>query len=107
MKRIGFILKVKQDKIEEYKRHHEHVWPDMLDALRAAGWHNYSLFMAEDGLLFCYFETPVDLAAANGQMAATEVNTRWQEFMAPYFESPNNARPDQMLVELQEVFHLD
>ena len=35
MKRIGFILKVKQDKIEEYKRHHERVWPEMLEALRA------------------------------------------------------------------------
>lgn len=107
MKRIGFILKVKQDMIEEYKRHHENVWPEMLEALRATGWHNYSLFMAEDGLLFGYFETPVDLAAANAGMAATEVNTRWQEFMAPYFESPKNARPDQVLVELQEVFHLD
>ncbi len=106
MNRVGFILKVKQDKIEEYQRHHEQVWPEMLDALRAAGWHNYSLFMAEDGLLFGYFETPVDLATANAQMAATEVNARWQEYMAPYFESPNNARPDQMLVELQEVFHL-
>jgi L-rhamnose mutarotase len=106
MKRVGFILKVKQDKIEEYKRHHEQVWPEMLEALRAAGWHNYSLFMADDGLLFGYFETPVDLATANAHMAGTEVNTRWQEFMTPYFESPNNARPDQMLVELQEVFHL-
>jgi L-rhamnose mutarotase len=107
MKRIGFILKVKQEKIDEYKRHHEHVWPEMLEALRATGWHNYSLFMAEDGLLFGYFETPVDLATANAAMAATAVNTRWQEFMAPYFESPNNARPDLTLVELQEVFHLD
>ena len=106
MKRVGFILKVKQDKIEEYKRHHEQVWPEMLDALHSAGWHNYSLFMADDGLLFGYFETPVDLATANAQMAATEINTRWQEFMAPYFESPNNARPDQMLLELEEVFHL-
>jgi L-rhamnose mutarotase len=107
MKRIGFILKVKQDKIEEYKRHHRRVWPEMLEALRAAGWHNYSLFMAEDGMLFGYFETPVDLATANAGMAATEVNTRWQEFMAPFFESPNNARADQILVELEEVFHLD
>jgi L-rhamnose mutarotase len=107
MKRIGFILKVKQDKIEEYKRHHENVWPEMLAALRAAGWHNYSLFMADDGLLFGYFETPVDLATANAAMAAAEVNTRWQEFMAPYFEAPDNARPDQALVELEEVFHLD
>ena len=70
MKRVGFILKVKQDKIEEYKRHHEQVWPEMLEALRAAGWHNYSLFMAEDGLLFGYFETPLNLATANAHTAA-------------------------------------
>jgi len=107
MNRIGFVLKVKPEKIEEYKEHHRHVWPEMLDALRAAGWHNYSLFMRGDGLLFGYFETPADLATATARMAETEVNTRWQTLMAPYFESPDNARPDQMLVELVEVLHVD
>ena len=106
MKRVGFLLKVKPDKIEEYKRHHQNVWPEMLAALRDAGWGNYSLFLAEDGLLFGYFETPVDLATASAAMAATDVNTRWQEFMAPFFGAPDSARPDQALVELQEVFHL-
>jgi L-rhamnose mutarotase len=107
MQRVGFVLKVRQERIEEYREHHTRVWPEMLEALRAAGWRNYSLFMRGDGLLFGYFETPRDLAAAQANMAATDVNTRWQEFMAPYFESPDNARPDQTLVELEEVFHLD
>ena len=107
MNRVGFILKVKPDRLEEYKRQHEQVWPAMLQALRDAGWHNYSLFVRDDGLLFGYFETPDSLAAAQARMAATEVNTRWQEFMAPFFESPNNARPDEMFMELAEVFHLD
>ncbi len=107
MKRIGFLLKVKQDRIEEYKEHHRHVWPEMLAALRDAGWHNYSLFMRPDGLLFGYFETPDDLATASAGMAAKEINTQWQTFMAPYFESTDNHRPDEMLVELEEVFHLD
>ncbi len=40
MKRVGFLLKVKQDMLEEYKRRHAAVWPDMLDALRRNGWHN-------------------------------------------------------------------
>lgn len=40
-------------------------------------------------------------------MAVLEVNRRWQEFMAPYFESPNNSRPDEMFEELPEIFHLD
>ena len=47
MKRVGFLLKVKEDRIEEYKAHHRAVWPDMLDALSRNGWHNYSLFMRE------------------------------------------------------------
>ncbi len=107
MKRIAFILKVKQERLEEYKRHHEHVWPEMLAALREAGWHNYSIFMRDDGLLFGYFETPESLQVAQALMLEQEVNTRWQELMAPFFESPNNARPDEMFVELTEIFHLD
>jgi L-rhamnose mutarotase len=107
MKRIGFILKVKQDLIEEYKEHHRNVWPEMLAALSEAGWHNYSLFIRDDGLLFGYFETADSLQAAQAAMADTDANTRWQAMMSPYFELPTDARPDQMLVELEEVFHLD
>lgn len=107
MKRIGFVLKVKQDKLEEYKRHHANVWPEMCQALDAAGWHNYTLFVRDDGLLFGYFETPDSLQAAQARMTSKEVNTRWQEFMAPFFESPNHARPDEMFGELTEIFHLD
>ena len=67
MKRVGFLLKVRQDMIEEYKAHHRAVWPDMLDALSRNGWHNYSLFMREDGLMFGYFETEDSFAVAPGR----------------------------------------
>ena len=107
MKRVGFLLKVRQEKVAEYMKHHENVWQEMLQALRDSGWHNYSLFIRDDGLLFGYFETEESLAAAQAKMAEKEINTRWQEFMAPYFESPNNARPDEMFLELTEIFHLD
>ena len=36
MQRVAFILKVKENMIEEYKKHHKEVWPEMLDALREA-----------------------------------------------------------------------
>ena len=107
MKRIGFQLKVRPERLAEYKAHHRNVWPEMQAALREAGWHNYSLFVRDDGLLFGYFETPESLEAAQAQMAAAEINTRWQEFMAPFFESASNARPDEMFLELEEIFHLD
>ncbi len=101
------MLQVKPDKIEEYKKHHENVWQDMLDALRRNGWHNYSLFLRDDGLLFGYFETPESFQAALDGMAKEEVNTRWQEFMAPYFVNLGGAHADQSMLELTEVFHLD
>jgi L-rhamnose mutarotase len=107
MKRVGFLLKVKPDKIEEYKQHHTKVWPEMLDALRRHGWHNYSLFMRPDGLLFGYFETPESFQAAQEGMAGEEINRKWQDFMAPYFEGLGATHADKMMEELVEVFHLD
>jgi len=107
MKRVGFLLKVKPDRLEEYKARHESVWEEMLDALRRSGWHNYSLFLRDDGLLFGYFETPDSFDAARGAMAATDVNARWQESMAPFFENLRGRHADQGMLELEEVFHLD
>lgn len=105
MKRVGFLLKVKADRLDEYREHHRAVWPEMLAALRVSGWHNYTLFLRDDGLLFGYFETPRSLAHAQALMETNEVNTRWQQMMAPYFET--GARPDASFIELEEVFHLD
>lgn len=107
MRRLSFLLKVKRDRIEDYKRDHRNVWPEMLDALRRAGWKNYSLFMREDGLLFGCFEFDGDLQAALERMAVEEVNTRWQRAMAPYFETPEGASVGQIMLELEEVFHID
>lgn len=105
MRRVCFLLKVKADRIEEYRRRHGEVWPDMPAALTETGWRNYSLFLAPDGLLVGYFETE-DLQAALEGMAATDVNARWQAEMAPFFEGLDG-RPDDGIAPLAEVFHLE
>lgn len=105
MERVCFLLKVRQDRLEEYRKRHQSVWPEMLQALRETGWHNYSLFLREDGLLVGYFETP-DFKAALDGMARREVNARWQRDMAPFFENLGGSRPDEGFERLAEVFHL-
>ncbi|KUL64446.1 L-rhamnose mutarotase [Streptomyces violaceusniger] len=105
MRRVCFLLKVRQDRIEEYRERHEAVWPEMRAALAETGWYNYSLFLREDGLLVGYLETE-DFEAAQAAMAATEVNARWQAEMAPFFEALDGARPDEAMKPLTEVFHL-
>lgn len=104
MKRVCFLLKVKQEKLEEYKQRHQHVWPEMVEALRETGWSNYSLFLRDDGLLVGYLETE-DFDKALQGMASREVNQRWQTYMADFFELEGR-HADQAMQPLEEVFHL-
>lgn len=106
MQRVCFQLQVRRDRIEEYAERHRVVWPEMLEALVEAGWHNYSLFLRADGMLIGYFETP-SLEQALARMEATDVNARWQAEMAEFFEALGDARPDTGFVRLDEVFHLE
>jgi L-rhamnose mutarotase len=102
VERVCFLLRVRPDRLDEYKARHREVWPEMLAALRESGWRNYSLFLDDDGLLVGYLEAE-DFDAAQRAMAATEVNERWQSEMAGFF----GERADTGLVRLEEVFHLD
>ena len=53
MERVGFRLKVRLDKMDEYVARHADVWPEMLEALSSTGWKNYSIFLDRtDGTLF-------------------------------------------------------
>jgi L-rhamnose mutarotase len=106
MERVGFLLKVKADRLQEYKARHREVWPEMRAALRETGWGNYSLFLREDGLLFGYLETE-SFERALADMAAREVNARWQAEMAPFFEELAGGRPDEKMFRLEEIFHLE
>ena len=105
MQRVCFLLRIKPQYRDEYLARHEEVWPEMLAALRETGWRNYSLFIADDGLIVGYLEAD-DFDAAVRAIAATDVNARWQAEMAPYFEL-GGRRPDNGFVLLDEYFHLD
>ncbi|MGN9842902.1 L-rhamnose mutarotase [Nonomuraea sp. H19] len=105
MQRVCFLLKVRPERLAEYRERHREVWPEMREALTRTGWHNYSLFLRDDGLLVGYLETE-DFEAAKKAMAETEVNARWQAEMAPFFEDLDG-RPDEGMAPLTEVFHLD
>lgn len=105
MNRYCIQLQVRPDRLDEYKERHAAVWPDMLQALKASGWHNYSLFLRPDGLLIGYVES-FDLDAAQAAMAATDVNARWQSEMGQYFIDLDTT-PDEGFVRLEEVFHLE
>jgi L-rhamnose mutarotase len=105
MERVCFLLKVRKERIAEYKQRHAEVWPEMLAALTDAGWHNYSLFLREDGLLVGYCEV-ADFNKALEDMKNYPVNQRWQESMTSFFEGLGVGGADDNMIRIEEVFHL-
>lgn len=106
MRRVCFVLRIKPDRIDEYRQRHRDVWPRMRQALSDAGWRNYSLFVRPDGTLVGYLECE-DFEQAREAMASTEVNALWQAEMAEFFDDADGNSPDRLMVPLEEVFHLD
>ncbi|PSL08271.1 L-rhamnose mutarotase [Haloactinopolyspora alba] len=106
MPRYCLVGQVRPDRLDEYRRRHAQVWPELLTALKEAGWRHYTLFLGDDGLLVGYVEAD-DLAAAQAAVAATEVNDRWQRQMSDLFSGLDGGAPDRHWRLLDEVFDLD
>jgi L-rhamnose mutarotase len=102
--RYAWVAEVRPGYEEEYRRRHDEIWPEMVEALREAGVRNYSIF--RHGLtLFGYFETD-DLEHTQRYLANSEVNRRWGESMVPVMKmeiDPNTGFP--YLLPLQ--WHMD
>lgn len=87
--RCGFLLKVRKEVLAEYLDIHQHVWEEMRQALTAAGWRNYSLFVdPPTGVVFGYFEAD-DVRAAMKRMDSQQINRIWQSEMSRFFVQPD------------------
>lgn len=104
MERVGFTMRLLPRQEAEYRRRHAAVWPEMLDALKAAGCRDYSIFIRGDDL-FAYLEVD-DFAAFRAAMAAAPVNDRWQAEMAELID-PLTDPETGFHQRLEEVFHLE
>ena len=101
--RICFHLRVKPDRLDEYKRLHQSVWPEMLAALKAAGIRNYSIYYWQDGHEFGVLECD-DWTTTCAALATNPIVERWQLFMSDYLATPVGPAGPTIL---QEIFRLD
>ena len=104
MERVAFTMKLLPGAEAEYRRRHAAVWPAMLDALRAAGCRNYSIYQRDDDL-FGVFEVD-DFGRFRALMDASEVNARWQADMVSLID-PCTDPATGFHRRLEEVFRLD
>ena len=105
MQRVAFRLRVKPERLEEYKHLHQDVWPELLDDMRAASIRNYSIF-ADGPELLGYLECD-DWSAATAALARSDANRRWQELMRVYLATPVDLDATEPLLMLEEVFRME
>lgn len=103
MQRYGFRLFVQPDKIEEYKKRHDAIWPEMTQMLNEAGIHNYSIWNVGNEL-FGYYECESIEYAAKVQRES-KITALWSAYMSDVMEK-NEVDPDTGVQPmLRQVFY--
>ena len=83
MQRYGMMIKVKPEGLEEYKRLHAAVWPDVLRTIHECNIRNYSIYYS-NGYLFSYYEyVGNDYKADMAKMAADPATQKWWAVCKP------------------------
>jgi L-rhamnose mutarotase len=104
VQRVAFQLRIRHDKIEEYDEEHRRVWPELLEELERFGVTDYSIFRRGQQL-FLYMHVP-DFDLLTERLAASDVNRRWQEKMAPLFEPVPGLEAHERFAMMREVFFM-
>jgi L-rhamnose mutarotase len=107
MKRYGMVIKVKPEKLEEYKRLHANVWPEVLKMIKECNINNYSIYF-KDRFLFSYFEYTGDNYEADMEkIAADPVTQKWWAVCMPCQQPLDTRNEGEWWAEMEEVFHQD
>ena len=107
MKRYGMMIKVRPERLDEYKRLHATVWPDVLKMIRECHIRNYSIHH-RDGWLFSYFEyVGDDFDADMATMAADPVTQKWWAVCKPCQEPLATREEGEWWAPMEEVFHCE
>jgi len=106
-KRYGWVIKVKPEKLEEYKELHANPWPEVNAMLKECNIQNYSIYY-RDGLLFSYLEyTGENFDVDMKKMAADSNTQEWWKLTDPCQEPVESAGEGVWWADMEEVYHLD
>jgi L-rhamnose mutarotase len=109
MKRFGQMIRLRPEIIDEYKRIHIKIWPEIEQAIREAGIHNYSIYL-KDGILFGYYEYDGPEAEFEMRMQKLANAPRMREWwdITEAMQIPIESRaPGEWWASMEEVFHQD
>jgi L-rhamnose mutarotase len=110
--RYGSVIGLRAEKLDEYRRLHAAVWPQVAKMITETNIRNYSIYLRKmpDGnhYLFSYFEyVGRDFAADMAKMAADPVTQQWWELCIPCQKPLADRKDGEWWASMEEVFHQD
>ena len=107
MERYGMVIGVDPEKIDEYKRLHAAVWPEVLKMISECNIRNYSIYLI-DNTLFSYFEyIGSNFDADMSKMAADPTTQKWWDVCKPCQQPLKTREEGEWWANMEEVFHQD
>jgi L-rhamnose mutarotase len=106
MKRYGKIYYIRPESMNEYKKDHDEIWPEMKQLINDAGFRNYTIFAKDDGQLFAYWEHE-DLEKGKKILQASPISLKWETMMDKYFIKKDKSIIGPEYTDLNEVWHQD
>lgn len=109
MERMGQVIGLKPEIIDEYKRIHAAVWPAVLQAIADSNIKNYSIFLKEpENLLFAYWEYHgTDFAADMEKMKLVPEMKDWWKITDPMQNALATRKAGEWWARMEQVFHTD
>ena len=107
MKRYGIVIKVWPEKLDEYKKLHAAVWPEVLKKITECNIRNYSIYH-KDSYLFSYFEyIGTDFDGDMAKMAADPTTQKWWDVCKPCQAPLSTRKAGDWWADMEELFHWD
>jgi L-rhamnose mutarotase len=109
MQRMGMMIGLRPEKVEDYKKLHAAVWSDVLARITASNIRNYTIFLREpENVLFGTWEYHgTDYAADMAAIAADPVTKMWWSLTDPCQVPLESRSSGDWWASMEEVFHLD
>jgi L-rhamnose mutarotase len=109
MERMGHVIQLRAEIIDEYKRIHAAVWPAVLRGISDSNIKNYTIFLKEpENLMFAYWEYHgTDFAADMEKMKRVPEMLDWWKITDPMQIAFESRKPGEWWAQMENVFHTD
>ncbi|MGW8201424.1 L-rhamnose mutarotase [Sphingomonas sp. VDB2] len=100
----AFKMQLKPGVVDEYRKRHDEIWPELSNLLSQAGIYDYSIFL-DEGTLSLFAVLKLQDENQRDALPGHPVMQRWWDHMAPLMEVKPGNQPKEWPLPL--LFHMD